>query len=107
MLRVIEEASLLEHLLDRLREVGGRHDCVAEVRAWGLVAGMEIVSREDGGRPDSAEANRITNRLKDLGILVGTTGPADNVLKIGPPLVVEAGHVDLLAERLDEALGGG
>jgi 4-aminobutyrate aminotransferase-like enzyme/Ser/Thr protein kinase RdoA (MazF antagonist) len=113
VLRVIEEESLVEHvrsvgdhLLGRLREVGGRHDSVGEVRAWGLVAGMEIVSREDGCRPDSEEANRVTNRLKDLGILVGTTGPADNVLKIRPPLVVEAEHVDLLTERLDEALGG-
>jgi 4-aminobutyrate aminotransferase-like enzyme/Ser/Thr protein kinase RdoA (MazF antagonist) len=112
VLRVIEAEALIEqvrsvgdHLLHRLRDVGGRHISVVDVRAWGLLAGIEIVRSDDGG-PDSAEAKRITNRMKDLGVLVGTTGPADNVLKIRPPLVIEPGHVDLLAERLDEALGG-
>ena len=112
VLRVIEEEALVEHvrsvgdhLLRRLVQVGGRHVSVGDVRAWGLLAAMEIVSDGDGGRPDSVAAKRITNRLKDLGVLVGTTGQADNVLKIRPPLVIEPGHIDLLAERLDEALG--
>ena len=42
--------------------------------------------------------------MRERGILLGTTGPADNVLKIRPPLVFGREHADLLLETLDEVL---
>ena len=46
------------------------------------------------------------NRMRDLGVLISATGPGGNVLKIRPPLVFEAEHVDLLVAALDQALDG-
>jgi acetylornithine/succinyldiaminopimelate/putrescine aminotransferase len=43
--------------------------------------------------------------MRDRGILLGTTGPAGNVLKIRPPLVFQRTHADLLLETLDDVLG--
>jgi acetylornithine/succinyldiaminopimelate/putrescine aminotransferase len=43
--------------------------------------------------------------MRDRGILLGTTGPAGNVLKIRPPLVFRRTHADLLLETLDDVLG--
>jgi 4-aminobutyrate aminotransferase-like enzyme len=43
--------------------------------------------------------------MRDRGILLGTTGPAGNVLKIRPPLVFQRGHADLLLETLNDVLG--
>jgi len=42
--------------------------------------------------------------MRDRGVLIGATGPAENVLKIRPPLVFRREHADLLVEALDEAL---
>ena len=37
-------------------------------------------------------------------VLLGTTGPHDNVLKIRPPLVFGRRHADLLLQTLRESL---
>jgi len=42
--------------------------------------------------------------MRDHGILLGTTGPAGNVLKIRPPLVFRHEQADLLLSVLDEVL---
>ena len=42
--------------------------------------------------------------MRDRGILLGTTGPAGNVLKIRPPLVFGREHADLLLHTLDDVL---
>jgi 4-aminobutyrate aminotransferase-like enzyme len=42
--------------------------------------------------------------MRDRGILLGTTGPAGNVLKIRPPLVFRRDHADLLLDTLAEVL---
>jgi 4-aminobutyrate aminotransferase-like enzyme len=44
------------------------------------------------------------NRLRDMRILVGREGPADNILKIRPPLTVDAEGIDMLLDRLDLCL---
>ena len=45
------------------------------------------------------------NRLRDLGVLVGSTGPDGSVLKVRPPMIWERRHADLFLEALDTALG--
>jgi 4-aminobutyrate aminotransferase-like enzyme len=44
------------------------------------------------------------NRLRDMRILVGREGPADNILKIRPPLTIGADDIDMLLDRLDLCL---
>jgi 4-aminobutyrate aminotransferase-like enzyme len=42
--------------------------------------------------------------LKENGVLLGTTGPLGNVIKIRPPMVFSRSHADLLLEKLEQAL---
>jgi 4-aminobutyrate aminotransferase-like enzyme/Ser/Thr protein kinase RdoA (MazF antagonist) len=109
VLDVIDEEGLVErarsvgsYLRTVLCDVADRHSSLAAVRSWGLLAGIDIVSDEH--QPDPDRARRVANRMRDLGVLIGTTGPRSDVLKIRPPLVFERAHVDLLAERLDQAM---
>lgn len=44
--------------------------------------------------PNTALAQHMKNTLKAQGILVGTDGPFDNVLKIKPPLSITQKNVD-------------
>jgi len=109
VLRVIDEERLLQRaaatgaLLRRLvEEVARRHDTVGTVRSWGLLLGIEIIDGD--GLPGPATARVAVNRLRALGVLVGTTGPARHVLKVRPPLVFGEGDAEMLASRLDDAL---
>ena len=55
--------------------------------------------------PATEEASYVVNRLRERGILTGTDGPHENVLKLRPPLVVSESDVDLFVSTLDDVLG--
>ena len=42
--------------------------------------------------------------MRDVGVLVSTDGPADNVLKIKPPMVFGIDEANLLVDALFRAL---
>ena len=92
--------SRLRERLDRLRE---RHGRVGAVRGRGLLLGVELV-RDDSGAADPELAGRVLDGVRDRGVLIGSTGPQDNVLKIRPPLVIGPDDADLIVEAIDEAL---
>ena len=70
---------------------------VIEVRGDGLLAGVELSSAD--------LAERVSDELREAGILVGLTGKAENVLKIRPPLAFKDEHTDLVVAALDRSLG--
>ncbi len=47
------------------------------------MTGVELV---DAGRDAAALAARVSDGMRDRGVLIGTTGREGNVLKIRPPL---------------------
>ena len=53
---------------------------------------------------DPARAKAVVEALRADGVLVGRTGPLDDVLKIRPPLVFGEKHVAVLVAALDRAL---
>lgn len=82
-----------------------RHEAIGEVRGSGLLLGVELVADRARREPDGRLAVEVANELREQGVLVGTTGPQGNVLKVRPPLVFGREHADLLVERLDAVLG--
>jgi 4-aminobutyrate aminotransferase-like enzyme len=95
-----------ERLPERAAQVGerlrtavaslGKAD-VVEVRGRGLLAGIELSSRE--------LAARVAEELREAGILVGRTGKRGDVLNIRPPLVFTNEHSELVVAALDRILG--
>jgi 4-aminobutyrate aminotransferase-like enzyme/Ser/Thr protein kinase RdoA (MazF antagonist) len=108
VLRVIDEEDLVvragavgAHLRTLVEDVAAHHDTAGALRSWGLVMGLDV---DADGQPDAARAGVVVNRLHRLGVLVGATGPAANVIKIRPPLVFAERDAEELAARLHEAL---
>ena len=95
------------HLLRGLQALAGRHRLIGDVRGAGLFVGVELVHDRGTLEPAAAEANQVANRMRDLGVLIGTDGPHHNVLKIRPPLCFTAADADFLVERLDAVLSEG
>ena len=101
-LRVIETDWLVERARARGRAPDARASRSwraprrrsAQVRCWGLMAGVDVL--DDDGRPDPVRARRIANALRQRGVLIGQTGLLGDVLKIRPPLVVTTEQLDLL-----------
>jgi 4-aminobutyrate aminotransferase-like enzyme len=108
VLKVVHEEKLQshahevgEHLLTGLRELEQQHEIIVDVRGSGLFLGVELVK---DGAPATHEANRIANRMREEGILLGTDGPFHNVIKIRPPMPFSEADADLFISTMDEIL---
>jgi 4-aminobutyrate aminotransferase-like enzyme/Ser/Thr protein kinase RdoA (MazF antagonist) len=111
VLDVIEEDNLIERahatgarLRAELEALGAHHDAVGDVRGAGLLIGVELVNDKETRRPAPPLAHAVMNEMKERRVLVGLTGPDENVLKIRPPLVLDDEDVTTIAETLDAAL---
>jgi len=113
VLDVIEEESLQSHAAEvghyfksQLESLATGYDCIGEVRGSGLFLGLDIVSDRHNRTPDGRQATRIVDGLRKRGVLVGSTGPHGNVIKLRPPMIFDRDHVDIVLQRLDETLAG-
>jgi 4-aminobutyrate aminotransferase-like enzyme/Ser/Thr protein kinase RdoA (MazF antagonist) len=87
-----------------LQELMSRHELIGEIRSLGLLVGVELVHDRDTREPAIAEARAVLNAMREHGVLIGTTGPRGNVLKIRPPLVITGEETDVLVSTLDRVL---
>lgn len=111
VLRIVSEEGLQENardaggaLLAGLRELQSRQPLIGDVRGMGLFVGVDLVSDRGTRTPATAAARYVVNRLRERRILIGTEGPADNVLKIRPPLTIGREDVELIVASLGAVL---
>ena len=93
-----------ERMLAVLRPMATEFSLVGDVRGSGLFLGIELVRDRDTREPAGAEASYVANRLRELGILLGTDGPFHNVVKIRPPMPFDDDDADVLVQALDRTL---
>jgi 4-aminobutyrate aminotransferase-like enzyme/Ser/Thr protein kinase RdoA (MazF antagonist) len=94
----------LKHDLLKLAE---RHDLIGAVHGAGLYLGVEFVRDRKTLEPATEETVAICNRLLELGVIMQPTGDHQNVLKIKPPLCLDAAAADFFVAMLDEVLTTG
>lgn len=85
------------HMLARLHELHPRHEVIRDIRGSGFFLGVELVHN----------AGAVVNQMRERGILMGTEGPLNNVIKIRPPMPFSIEDADQLVETLDEVLTRG
>lgn len=105
VLDVIDEENLQlnasnvgNYLLDELKNIN--HSLIGQVRGKGLFIGIELVKDQKLLTPAPAEARTVINEMKELGILMSTDGPDNNVLKIKPPIIFTSENADELVFKL-------
>jgi 4-aminobutyrate aminotransferase-like enzyme len=101
VLEVVQEESLQahalrvgDHMLARLHALHPRHEVIREIRGSGFFLGVELTEN----------ASAVVNQVRERGILMGTEGPLNNVIKIRPPMPFSIEDADQLVETLDEVL---
>jgi 4-aminobutyrate aminotransferase-like enzyme len=78
---------------------------IGDVRGMGLMQGVEhVVDETKGDRTPNPQATaRLFEETKKRGLLIGKGGLYGNVLRISPPLSVNAAEVDEAIGKLDES----
>ena len=96
--------ALGDYLLARFRDMQRRHDCIGDVRGMGLFLGLDLVTDRSTKAYATEIANRVVNLAREEGVLIGTDGPYDNVVKIRPAMIFTRRDAELLCDVLDHAL---
>jgi 4-aminobutyrate aminotransferase-like enzyme/Ser/Thr protein kinase RdoA (MazF antagonist) len=112
VLDVIEREGLIEnsrvvgdYFKAGLKGLMAKHALIGDVRGTGLAIGVELVTDRKTLAPAAAQTKRLTNLMRDEGVLIGSEGILGNVLKIRPPIVFSKENVDFAVAALDRALG--
>ncbi|WP_037434513.1 aminotransferase class III-fold pyridoxal phosphate-dependent enzyme, partial [Sinorhizobium fredii] len=90
------------YLIAVFRKMQMRYDVIGDVRGLGLFLGIELVSDRKTKAPATEIARAVSNGARQRGVLMGTEGPHDNVLKMRPPMIFSKRDADHLIAVLDE-----
>jgi 4-aminobutyrate aminotransferase-like enzyme/Ser/Thr protein kinase RdoA (MazF antagonist) len=90
------------YLKERLLGLREDYTVLGEPHGAGLLLGVDVLKAD--GSPDSDLARRIMTHMRQHRVLIGTTGPNGNVLKIRPPIIFNQEHAELLLASLANAL---
>ncbi len=96
-----------ERLQAGLQALAARHPLIGAVHGAGLYLGLEFVRDPVTLEPATEETAAICDRLLELGVVMQPTGDHQNVLKIKPPLCVDARAADFFVAMLEEVLSTG
>ncbi|HVK90597.1 MAG TPA: aminotransferase class III-fold pyridoxal phosphate-dependent enzyme, partial [Mycoplana sp.] len=90
------------YLIDAFRDMQKRYEVIGDVRGLGLFLGIELVTDRRSKAPATEFARAVCNGARRRGVLMGTEGPHDNVLKMRPPMIFSKRDADHLIAALEE-----
>ncbi len=102
-----------QYLLEKIRELGRKHELITDIRGRGLIIGMEF--KKPGGLMDKLTGGAVSKLSEEyLGamvagellnrhrIITAYTLNNPNVIRLEPPLIVTYEEMDELTQALDE-----
>ncbi|AWC25152.1 2,2-dialkylglycine decarboxylase [Aminobacter sp. MSH1] len=90
------------YLVERFKDMQRRYEVIGDVRGMGLFLGIELVTDRRTKEPATAFARKVNDGARARGVLIGTEGPHDNVLKMRPPMIFSRRDADHLVGVLEE-----
>ena len=90
------------YLVERFKDMQERYEVIGDVRGMGLFLGIELVTDRKTREPATAFARKVNDGARARGVLIGTEGPHDNVLKMRPPMIFTRRDADHLVRVLEE-----
>tara|TARA_B100000959_G_scaffold286597_1_gene366001 strand:- start:1778 stop:3034 length:1257 start_codon:yes stop_codon:yes gene_type:complete len=111
VLDVIEREGLLnkakqlgDYFTRGLKQLQTTHTAIGDVRGRGLFLGIDVVRDRDTLDPAPDLAHTIVDGMREMGVLLSTDGPLNNVIKIKPPMVLSEEDIDDSLAKLDTLL---
>lgn len=90
-----------------LHELGREHPWIGVPKGDGLFFGVEVFDRpvlDDEASPDPRRAKAVVEAMRERQVLISRIGRSDAVLKMRPPLAIDAAQLDVLLDRFSDAL---
>jgi 4-aminobutyrate aminotransferase len=85
-----------ERVVARLRDEVGSHPAVRDIRGIGLMVGVELAGKN--------VTEQVCHTCLDAGVIVLACGPAENVLRLVPPLTISDDEIELGLTVLCDAI---
>jgi len=85
--------------LERLMQ---KHECIGDVRGFGMMLGVEFVENKTSLKPAPELRDRIEYACYERGLIILGAGP--NTIRWSPPLILTKENVDVALEIFDEAI---
>lgn len=112
VLDVIENEDLQDNALQvgrylsaGIMKLAESHELIGEVRGDGLFKAVDLVANRQTREAAVGVADQLVDRLRDRGVLAGSIGRHDNVLKLRPPMVFSKENADYFLAIFDDVLG--
>jgi len=113
VLQVIDDEQLQANAKQvgaQLREVldglARRHEIIGQVRGRGLMLALDLVKDRKTKAPATEATAEIFERTRAHGLIVSKSGAHKNMLRMVPPMCLQAGDVAAVAEALEAAFAG-
>jgi 4-aminobutyrate aminotransferase-like enzyme len=110
VLKVLKEEELKEnankvgdYLKQGLQGIAKKYKGVGVVRGSGFFLGVELVDEKDPSLPNTDLCQAVKKSMFNDQILVGSDGPADNILKIKPPMCFTMENADTFLKSFEKA----
>ncbi|MDH4047950.1 MAG: aminotransferase [Gammaproteobacteria bacterium] len=103
---VAAAASKGAYMHEQLRAAFADHPMVGEIRGFGLIGAVELVSRQDpplAFDPKLGVAGRVAKKAMQNGVITRALPSADT-LAFSPPLIVSTSEIDTLVSGVRDAL---
>jgi 4-aminobutyrate aminotransferase-like enzyme len=92
------------YLMDEVRKLSKDIEYIGDVRGSGLFIGVELVSNKATQEPGTQITKDLIEFARENGVFLSSDGPADNVLKIKPPMIIGNTEVDQFLDVLSRGL---
>ena len=89
-------------MLEGLHRLQEKHSCIGDVRGTGLYIGVEFVTDRETKEPAADLVHKIGQLAFTKGLLLLSCG--ESVIRIAPPLVIDAEDVEIGLQILDECI---
>jgi 4-aminobutyrate aminotransferase len=99
---VANSASVGAYLQEGLRRLMSKHDCIGDVRGFGLMVGCEFVTDRASREPAPELRDRVEVECYRRGLIL--LGAGYNTIRWSPPLILTRENVDVALEIFDESI---
>ena len=99
---VANSAEMGAYLQEGLRRLMQKHDCIGDVRGFGLMVGVEFVEDKASMKPAPELRERIETACFERGLII--LGAGFNTIRWSPPLIITRENIDVALEIFDEAI---
>ena len=90
-------------LYQKLLDLKDRHRSIGDVRGHGLMLAIEMVKDRKTKEPDPEVTAAVFENCRDSGLILSKSGSYQSVLRMVPPMCLNADDVDKVADGLDHA----